>query len=1013
MLQSKFLGGARAATASTTLVPGADRVLSCYNASSATVTLPNPATMREDERGGPCFYVTRRAAGAVSVLRHDGSTLATLGAAGAVAIGLSASGYLVVTSGTVGVARSAFSSARGAITNAAAASPPQEDCFTGGDCGLADSYGNEPLDGQDGREEAVMPMVQDIVQFAKNAAREVVRSANFVMPSVVVVTLFEDSFSNDPSHPLAATTLSDAVRLAMWNGGNPHALEFSAADGGDSVVSRHPLHVRYWASSFGPSAGWWIGEGVAPLTVARRVWRKSVQYVTAAGAEHTLDIRFVAEYKLDGAKLDRHEGAWGAVFYLNVMTDELDLEWEDDDSYTPPGSIGDVSFTAADAVVSGVAFGQPNADASLVMFHPRMVASACLPTSYHAQLPGKWVPLNERRFGKVFEGGNTQRMQNLEYCYRRPAQSPFATPGNCADDGPAWAFDPFGVAAFGWQDLSATSGGTFTLGGDFEPRGRPLEFLVWWNGNASGGTYMTPSAPGWAADCGTLDVEGGSSGSVSLCTDDKYGVPASDGSGRLVWDDSEWSECAGHPAEPLEGIGGGHKCFNNGNSFVSGVRNCCVSIARTAIKATDQVKVTTSRFGSQNGYGCEPLAGSCEIAGVFEKTLVLEVEDYDYADTEGGDGELQRTISWARFLPSPDATYFNRTHAAGDGDFTTDVGTFSRAGASATVTAAVSPTTSPESLLSFRPAAVGSSPVGTACFSVTSDLANGDYATTVTVAAAGKHVIGSRMVSATSCVAAEIVPTGGSNATLNIVRWSSGTRTVLGSKNITTYSQPSSWTFKSWGAEYVLSGGGATLTAYDCVSSTWYGYPFVGGPVGASFSSIAVEDQNDASYLLEASASMSALQAQAYFDCGLHLAHDRRAYILDYDSTCGSCCEPPRCDCTVRSGQMIHHTTLSWVEVSEQRDIRLPNCRQASSPSDTSFGTSGDNPTVLGGELPFCSCEGAWCPPVTWYCGDCPFPFQSLSWIIPGRCGDDAGSELEPKMCRGFTRWLFTNLACL
>ena len=108
---------------------------------------------------------------------------------------------------------------------------------------------------------------------------------------------------------------------------------------------------------------------------------------------------------------------------------------------------------------------------------------------------------------------------------------------------------------------------------------------------------------------------------------------------------------------------------------------------------------------------------------------------------------------------------------------------------------------------------------------------------------------------------AQMAPGGGGTATVRIVKWVVGTRTVLASQSVPSYSQQA-WRLKLWGAEAILSCEllGVSLTALDCDIAGMSGPPFVGGPVGASFSAFEVVDQNK--YLSELSAAMIGLSCQ-------------------------------------------------------------------------------------------------------------------------------------------------------
>jgi len=1043
----RFNGGAVAVTATTALTVNSPRVVSCYNGSAIDVSMPDPAKIRSNQRGGPWFYVCRHSAGAVTVKDHAGATIHSLGAGGVAVIGLRSSGFYLVRAKTIGTARAAGHGSRPAVASRQSPLTFNPNCFRGSECELAEFEGNEPLDGEGGRLKCIVPMAQDVVAFAKNAAREVVRAADVVMPSVVIVTLDRDSLEPDPLHPNAGNTLPDEFWEAIHNSGKPHALKYvDPSLDAPGTTTRHPLHVRYWSTTSPAASGWSHGTGLVgtPMPVNRHRWTKKIQYETEDGVEREVEIAFVAEHCLLGAeagadpesdpgsKMRRDYGVWGTVFSLFVFCDQVDPSWVDGSTYTPTGASGPVTFTRKDPIVSdladGVGVGGANPERKR-WFHPQMVCCAHLPTSYHAPFEGQYVPIDDRRT----VGSRPQK--NREFNYRRRAQSPFADPTTCtaSQEAPqSPASDPYGVVAFGWFEGGVKSGAAYTFGGDFEPRSKPTEFLVWENGGATGATYLQPTKPGWDEACGTLDVEGGSSGSVKLCIDDEWGVPAADGSGRRVWNEYKYEECIGHPGEPMEDVGGGHKCFNNGNSTdASGIADCCITMSSSTfadesavvIVASDRCKNTCIKYGpQQDASSCELLDGECTVRGSFTAQHGLAVEDYNYNASQAGNNATGRTISWAKFIAHPDAVYFNVVHSPAATDFNDEIGTMSRA--TLTVTGSGSGTSAPESAFVYEPAPISADAgPGAACSGVTCDLSNGDYTIKAEIDAAGKHVLGGRisvLSGNATCVAAEVVPGVGSNATLNIVKWIAGVRTVLKTLSISNYAYPNSWELKLWGSEHRLtcSALNVDLVAYDDETSFSSGPPFIGGPSGASFSSFEIVDGNAVRYMSALSGVLGKLTVGAEFPCEHHAIHMSRAcQVTDTDPECGECCAPAKCDCKNCSDTAIIKTSALWDGNAggglPDRDIKPAACVGGSSPGSTDYGTDGDNPTWWGGPLPKCKCRGKWCPPNDWYCGDCPGPFKDLGLYIPFRCTSNLSDPANvPKMCLGIQNWYYVTLAC-
>lgn len=992
--QAQQNGGAQAITTSTALTVNSPRVISCYNTSSIDVTLPSAANCRDNERGGPWFYIARKSTGAVVIKNIGGSTLATL-TSNQVAVIALRSDFVVRRIRTLNTARTLVTSSRAAVANATAVVVPKDvSCFSGSLCELADAEGSLPLDGEGGRDNVTVPMVQDIIKFAKNEGREVIRASDIVMPSVVTVEVDMNAFVKDSSSYFGSVDLSQAFYNLFER---PIALEYVSTAA--SAVSRHPLHMR-WVTS--PSGVWVHGPGSSALQVTRARWVKDIEYETAAGT-FVATIVMVAEFKKDGPIMHRTQGAWGTIFSVYIFTTELG-EYTEGSAIVPPGSKGDISFTREDPLVSGIAYDQPNTEYNKVFGHPQLVAAAHSPTSYHAAADSLYVPVLKRRqddFGLELE--------NEEYCYRRKAQSPFAVIGSCADEAPDTENEARNICAFGWSEFGGTNNACYTFGGDMDPRSRLLEFLVWENQRAEGVTYLQPIKPGWNADCGKLDVIGGSAGSLGVCTDDKWGPP--DESGERRWSGAAVSPCDGHPAEPYEAVGGSHTCFNSGNVVDSSVPNCCVSISNASASTTNVVVEQRTRFGDFNGFECTPLESTCRELGKRHASKSLQVEDYLLNSSASGDTPVARLMSWVRYVRNPNAVALDGTHTPTHSDFSVSIGSFNRS--TLTVTASVSPTTSPESALVYNPTSITYTKPNTTCPSCTTNLSTGDYEIEAGIDATGKHVLGGRFSgssSAATCVAAEIVPTGGTNATLNIVRWAGGARTVLKTLNITNYAQPNTWKFKLWGAEYRLTCAAlnVSLTAYDCTSAGYTGLPFIGGPTNASFSSYVVVDKNQ--YLLSIDAAMGARDVSMFWPCELQPAQDGSC-IASTDATCGSCCEPMRCNCENVSCLLYYYEGAAWANAS--RDILVADCRSEDDPEGRSFGTNGENPTARGGPLPICNCNGAWCPPITWYCGECPKPFRALGISLPAGCYDkDYDPKLIPKHCKGIDRHYYVTTAC-
>ena len=1016
----KYNGGAAATTSSRSLTKDSPRVLSCYNSSPIIITLPDPATIRQNQTGGPWFHIGRHSTGSVTIHRSDGSSLGTVSSNSFALINLDGTDFYIFRQRAIGSGRATTHSSRDAVTNLPTSQIFQnQNCFLGSPCDLAEFSGNVPLDGEDGRDLCNIPMIQDIVAWAQNASREPIRAADVVMPSVVVAQFEQGAFALDAGHTHSGVTLPDEFYEAFYNDGKPMALVY---DGVTSGTSRHPLHIRWFHDSGIPFSSWIHGDGTSDLTVTRHVWKKIVQYTVPDVGTFELEVRFVAEHCLDGdepgvdpvadpgGRMHRTKGAWGTIFSLFVFASQLDPDWVDGSSYTPPGSVGAINFSKQDPVVSGIAYGQPNSDSTMRFFHPLMVACAHLPTSYHGGFTSLYVPLVERQYGKRWQGPYDLPMQNFEYNYRRKGQSPFTSPAACSDLEAETTLSPFTTVAFGWSDGGFTYGATYTFGGDFEDGSHPTEFLVWENASGNGGTYLQPTKAGWNEDCGTLDLEGGSSGSITLCIEDQWGLD--DGEGNREWPSHEYDECQGHPNEPMEDVGGGHRCFNNGNlTGTSTIKNCCIKTQFAIASAFDQCTTPCVKYGKQQGTSCEIVDSNCVETSWAWRQPLLELEDYNYFATEGGDVAQGRPISWARWLPDVDQIYFHMVHTAVLPDIVQKRGTTGRADLK--VTAVGGGSSAPGAILSYEPPASGSY-----------DLREGDVTVEVKIngGTGVTHAFGGRLTlsgSDATGLNAEVTPTGGSNATVRVVKWVSGTRTVLKSLNITNFTTGQIWKIQLWGCQAVVSclSLSVELTAYLVQSTGDNGVPFIGGDLNADFGNYwTVTDGNQPRHMQEISGSLDKLTVGVSVPWTQHEMHIIGGCDRVIDPDCGNCCAPARCSCASCHDVANYDVAASFDGTSEDRDITAGNCVNAEPgipPADGIYGTAGDNPTWWGAPFPDCTCYGDWCDGEDWYCGSCPLPFISISLKIPYRCpsGEQLAAD-EPKMCRGIDFWHYSRLAC-
>lgn len=1009
--EEKFHGGAVAVSTDTALKMNSPRVVSCHNSLSVNVNLPPASSYRADQRGSVHFHVLAHGAGGVNVRTSTGSLLYSLSSGDSVSISLSSSGFKGVLR-SIGAARPAHHAARDPITNPEYPLTFSGDCFVGDPCDLAEVNGNVPLDGEDGRDKCIVPMCQDVVAHAINQTREPIRASDIVMPKVVVVGFSRGQFVADSTHPLASTVLPDEFWEALYNNDRMHALIYvGSADG----TSRHPHHLRWAGSS--PTQTWEHGTGSADYSVKRHLWQKEVTYLNGE-VEQTVLIVFCVEHTLSsepgadpftdpGGMQDRDHGAWGSLFSLYVFCDQLLPSFADGDGFTPAGASGNVSFTHDDPFVSGIAYGVGESEEDKFC-HPQMVLCAHLPTTFQAPMGAEFIPWADRKWLRGWESGDFDlRGGNREFCHKVRNGSPWIDPISCTSEQyPRNTIDGlrdiFGNIAFGWS-TSGYSSACMSLGGDFESS-KPVEFLVWENGQGSGRTYLKPLKPGWDELCGSLDVEGGSSGTVAICVDDENGID--DGTGRRVWPRASLVECDGHPDEPFEGIGGGHGCFNNGNVSSSGVLvDCCISVGPpSTATVTDKCLNYTNEYGSFSSGSCEAFPMKCVVAGTNRLVSPVEYEDHTYL--MNGNQDL-RTISWVRLLPDPTYVVADYLHTGASSELIALHGTWDFS--TGTVTGQ---------------GVVHASNVKAACVYAHAGTPVNTDAVVSAVSSNAKTVfqgLGGRMSedgSGLDGYVGVLESTGGSNGTATIRKYVDNAETILSSKSITNFtSETVEFSLDVWGDQvtfsWTVSGeDGDSLEAEDCeISSGEFG--LVTMDTGTSSSTLVAVDDETKNFL-EIEGAHGRYYNSVSWDGGI--PESRKTFRDDCDSLVVNpgCGTPPNCNCTYIYGASRYTNITSWdgvdITYPDGRDVLLPEC---SGPPD--YTGDGENPTYSGGPLPRCDCDSTWCIGDIPRCGTCPEPWVTLSLSLPSCWPSqkrDEDSIIQPNMCSGVSLWSYDLVSC-
>jgi hypothetical protein len=1019
--QETYHGGAVGVVASTVLTPFSASVILCDSGSAINVDLPDPANMTVRDKGFARFTVINKGAGTVSVRTHSGSavTTATTGQAVELFLGNTAFHF---RKKTVATPRAIGSTTRGSVLNDSGPTTySTPNCFIGSDCDYADFSGNEPLDGEDGREKCIVPMCQDVVAFCENSTREPIRAADVVMPSVMMIRLSQTDFAADPAHPLAGTVLPAEFYTALFNNAQPHALLYDNKAVG--VRSRHPHHLR-WEGS--PTPAWGHGTGLANLTVTRHTWKKTIAY-SSGGTDYEIDMRFVAEHTLSGGNepgvdptvtaggtMNRNYGAWGTMFSLYIFCNQLSPSFVDGDSFTPIDSSGPVSFTKADPFVSGIAYGVGETSADKFC-HPQLVVVAHLPTTFQSPMGYSHSVLENRDYiASIFSSEGTIRGRNRLFNHKLRNGSPWIDPGSDPERYPRASVedaDIFGNIVFGWT-ISTKSSAAMTLGGGF-PTSTPTPFLVWENGLGVGRTYLIPNKPGWDELSGQLDVVGGSSGSVTTCNEDSDGLPGENGVAE--WPYYEFEECIGHPTEPFEGAGGGHLCFNNANDLDGPVRNCCTETARSAVATvTDKCKVVGAIFGSFSGLGCASGGTSCEISGTRTWHALLDYEDHEYFMNGN---QLLRNIMFAKPIPDPSLVFADYTHTGVGSLFAADHGTWSLATATPSGTNVVH-ASNIKALARYinAPNPVQDDVIVTAEFR---------SATTVAQALGGRVGVS---VGAVSGYFAVIQPTGGTNATVTIRKYVSNVETILATKSITNLTSATvDVEFDVWGCSLVFTWtvSGQSEDSLSVEDATFMSTPgeaaiaVVGSGTGI-FADIFINDERKDFIRIEATqgcyanglswpATVPAERANNLTEC---------ADILT-NPECGSCCHTNpscnpicyHCNCVSLDGTPLYIESFSWtgltIDDPDGRDVLITDC---SGPN--SYSGDGENPTYVGGPVPRCDCFGPFCGSGEPKCGTCPDPFVNGEVIFPNCWPESLSEEDQPRMCRGIRNWFYADGGC-
>lgn len=651
---------------------------------------------------------------------------------------------------------------------------------------------------------------------------------------------------------------------------------------------------------------------------------------------------------LDGGANDADDGAWGAVFWVYIFTDELLPSWVEGGTHQPAGFSSAVAFTRNDPFVWGGLGGGGQEDKGA---HPQMVIAACLPTTFQKPMGSNYVPPLQR---SSFGG---QRGMNRAYEYEVPNLAPW-TPNpvtSCPQIGTSGALHN---VVFGWT-TGDTAGRAMTLGGDIPETTIPQHLCIE-NGLGVGRTYLQPLNPGWNEDDGTMVVDTSSMG-IAICVTDP------DWPKRLI------SPCHGHPAEPFEGIGGSHRCFKN--AATGSQTQCCISLVDNAVATSRELCIANSiEYGEFNGIECVVEDAECDVARTYSTSHYLPVADYFMAAHANPD---VREVEWLYLHPNPDQELHHYTYDPGDiGNLNKRRGDWDL-GAVIEVTA-VEVSGISRALLTYEPDGTYT------------DMENSVRALKLTEFS---HGLGVRSGSGDDGYFLSVTPTGGGAALVELKLVQGGSEEVLDSAAIASGLVDEGDLFLGvWGtrltASWEIGANIGSFTEHRCEIPSG-GHPALlsEDPVeGAQFEDWVVIDTT--LDLVEVSGSMFPGQVSVTFSTAAMRGHGKCTETTN--PTCGECCDPPHCSCKI--------TSYNMVRVSASLLVGNPG--------------ASDNPQHCGGPNPFQDvCEREPCSPGVEACDDCPPPSLLLSLCLT-RCRDDGEEGDEPLMCSGVSEWVLATLNC-
>jgi len=977
--------------------------------------------------GRPMFIFIADGSVSIRVRKFDGTTQIAL-----ISSGDLAHVYLIsaaddewhVESRTINTART-VSKASGSTSPVAIVSATEYDpfCFFGDDCQyLIDEHDNEPST------VAVAPMYQD-PNIAQNEDREPVRAADVVMPTKILIRFNDDCFEVDENHPwnglyslsqeffdvLYGT--SSVVDSQLGSVAQPWVLSYDAAKSGTSKLSEHPYHMHLNGTT------WEHGPSSADMNVVREVWSATKTY--GDDDEFTIELRFVLEHTMtaraqtgsDGGGVgDTNEyGAWGSVFSLYIFSDELNDAWvEDSTSFSPKDFDGSYTWNRENPFATGLSNAkvgtETGVEESKKGLHPQCVAAATLAMTWHAPIGQNYVPLELR---ETVPGSN-EPGRRLNEAYVVPNGAPWGDLASCTDDDPVrytTAGEFTGLKRNIVFGLDTSPHRAITLGGDL-PQSEITEWLCWENGNGDGQSFLKPKTPGWSEDCGRLDVAGGNCATIKICTQ------AED------WTRVNISPCDGHPDEPLEDVGGSHRCFKNksGDTDAGAFdQHCCVAMTSTVSIFKEYCYKTKTRYGEARPgpEDCEIEGIECESGGSFTTSFSMPIEDYSLRT---------QVATWVHFAGRADSAKRSLTYSGDGSDFDDDVGSWSYGDTTISPTA-LAGSTAVRAMSVYNPTSTWP------WYGCTIETTIGD-------ARSKSHGVGWLVELATNQATGfgvNIKPGGTNLVTVEVSVYEAGVKTVIPGS-----SQTISQTGTSGEVSFTMQGTHLTVTYTPSIGASyaWEGDAWI-SEVGESNPlarpSLYTEETSDVTgitfddvVITDTISDLTDIVTGTFLEesisVSLSVLENLNGFGECEDSRPAGCGTFPQCNCTHTSEILQRETSAShapnpWRDIDSQQQQVTP-CALENNPCVPGSTWIGDNPTFHGGPNPFrCREEAEACPAGTPAVTDCPpprsyvlfaLPFNQESYQAnPGFTTPDIECVTDtPRMCRGIDWWGVTFISC-